>query len=130
MTDRRTDRQTDRDKCIVHKKCGRQTGADTQTGGQTYRHGVFIELLTAAKLGTRCSIKAIFSGVGLPITNVENWLIHIFNTKPRLITQCIRGTDICDAYSKTSMMTSSNGNIFRVTGSLCGEFTDSPHKGQ
>ena len=32
------------------------------------------------------------------------------------------------------MMTSSNGNIFRVTGSLCGEFTGSgefpPHKGQ
>ena len=24
-----------------------------------------------------------------------------------------------------SMMTSSNGNIFRVTGHLCGEFTDS-----
>ena len=34
----------------------------------------------------------------------------------------------------TSMMTSSNGNIFRVTGHLCGEFTgppvNSPHKGQ
>ena len=31
------------------------------------------------------------------------------------------------------MMTSSNGNIFRVTGPLCGEVTgpgDSPHKGQ
>ena len=28
-----------------------------------------------------------------------------------------------------SMMTSSNGNIFRVTGPLCGEFTG-PHKGQ
>ena len=31
------------------------------------------------------------------------------------------------------MMTSSNENIFRVTGPLCGEFTgpgDSPHKGQ
>ena len=28
------------------------------------------------------------------------------------------------------MMTSSNGNIFRVTGHLCGEFTDSPHKDQ
>ena len=27
------------------------------------------------------------------------------------------------------MMTSSNGNIFRVTGHLCGEF-NSPHKGQ
>ena len=33
------------------------------------------------------------------------------------------------------MMTSSNGSIFRITGHLCGEFTDpgpvnSPHKGQ
>ena len=29
------------------------------------------------------------------------------------------------------MMTSSNGNIFRVTGHLCAEFTgNSPHKGQ
>ena len=28
------------------------------------------------------------------------------------------------------MMTSSNGNIFRVTGHLCGEFTGPPHKGQ
>ena len=27
-------------------------------------------------------------------------------------------------------MTSSNGNIFRVTGHLCGEFTGPPHKGQ
>ena len=27
-------------------------------------------------------------------------------------------------------MMSSNGNIFRVTGHLCGEFTGSPHKGQ
>ena len=27
------------------------------------------------------------------------------------------------------MMTSSNGNIFRVTGHLCGEYTG-PHKGQ
>ena len=35
---------------------------------------------------------------------------------------------------KWDMMTSSNGNIFRVTGHLCGEFTglsvNSPHKGQ
>ena len=28
------------------------------------------------------------------------------------------------------MMTSSNGNIFRVTGPLCGETVNSPHKGQ
>ena len=29
-----------------------------------------------------------------------------------------------------TMMTSPNGNIFRGTGPLCGEFTGSPHKGQ
>ena len=28
------------------------------------------------------------------------------------------------------IMTSSSGNVFCVTGPLCGEFTDSPHKGQ
>ena len=35
------------------------------------------------------------------------------------------GRDKMDAISQTtfSMMTSSNGNIFRVTGPLCGEFT-------
>ena len=36
--------------------------------------------------------------------------------------------------NKLHMMTSSNGNIFRVTGTLCGEFTGPrwipPHKGQ
>ena len=31
---------------------------------------------------------------------------------------------------KSSMMTSSNGSIFRVSGPLCGEFTGHPHKGQ
>ena len=41
----------------------------------------------------------------------------------------------CPGVSKVilkDMMTSSNGNIFRVTDHLCGEFTDdrTPHKGQ
>ena len=31
---------------------------------------------------------------------------------------------ILTLYSKNNMMTSPNGNIFRVTGPLCGEFTD------
>ena len=35
-----------------------------------------------------------------------------------------------EAWRATYMMTSSNGNIFRYTGHLCGEFTGSPHKGQ
>ena len=35
----------------------------------------------------------------------------------------------CRMWTK-SMMTSSNGSIFRVTGHLCGEITGPPHKGQ
>ena len=48
--------------------------------------------------------------------------------------------NICSCYPKimcwgfVDMMTSSNGNIFHVTGPLCGEFAvslvNSPHKGQ
>ena len=50
------------------------------------------------------------------------------------------GTDICSGpwtnvvhtiWTAVGMMTSSNGNIFRVTGPLCGEFTDHrwiPHR--
>ena len=44
-----------------------------------------------------------------------------------------RGLPSCTTtdISASNMMTSSNGNIFRVTGHLCGEFTvNSPHKGQ
>ena len=36
---------------------------------------------------------------------------------------------LCNSLPTLSMMTSSNGDIFRVTGHLCGEFTG-PHKGQ
>ena len=39
----------------------------------------------------------------------------------------------CIGHGQYNMMTSSNGNIFRVTGLLCGEFTGHrwiPHKGQ
>ena len=36
----------------------------------------------------------------------------------------IDGLKLLFVSSMTSMMTSSNGNIFRVTGPLCGEFTD------
>ena len=35
----------------------------------------------------------------------------------------IKGTDWLCPMNSTGMMTSSNGNIFRVTGHLCGEFT-------
>ena len=37
-------------------------------------------------------------------------------------------TEKCDFSCRDITMTSSNGNIFHVTGSLCGEFTD--HQGQ
>ena len=37
---------------------------------------------------------------------------------------------MCVSPSELYMMTSSNGNIFRVTGPLCGVPVKSPHKGQ
>ena len=39
------------------------------------------------------------------------WLYHLFPV------------DACKTFTHIFMMTSSNGNIFRVTGHLCGEFT-------
>ena len=50
--------------------------------------------------------------------------------------QCVKTWRVCIirgmCWSKIIMMTSSNGNIFHVTGPLCGEFTgwpvNSPHK--
>ena len=38
-------------------------------------------------------------------------------------TMWIQYPQQADSVSITGMMTSSNGNIFRVTGPLCGEFT-------
>ena len=48
----------------------------------------------------------------------------------RLWRACSNAADT--QYYRWPMMTSSNGNIFRVTGYLCGEFAGhrSPHKGQ
>ena len=37
--------------------------------------------------------------------------------------QMAQGKERCIIFSPSNMMTSSNGNIFRVTGPLCGEFT-------
>ena len=55
-----------------------------------------------------------------------HWHVHIYTW--RIYPDIIRfTTPLC------IMMTSSNGNIFRVTGPLCGEFTgpvNSSHKGQ
>ena len=40
----------------------------------------------------------------------------------RRIASCVLSSSWCHPYP-SDMMTSSNGNIFRVTGPLCGEFT-------
>ena len=61
--------------------------------------------------------------------NIEQWppaLAIRSNSRFPNVTWCIM-------FQLFVMMTSSNGNIFRVTGPLCGEFTvpvNSPHKGQ
>ena len=39
-----------------------------------------------------------------------------------LVNECCHQPEI-SSYDFNNMMTSSNGNIFRVTGHLCGEFT-------
>ena len=49
----------------------------------------------------------------------------LFNTNIASVTDAFR----METSYLEAIMTSSNGNIFRVTGHLCGEFT-SPHKGQ
>ena len=53
--------------------------------------------------------------------NVFNIIIHIFYSGPSM--------QICmfHPYMDNFMMTSSNGNIFRGTGHLCGEFRWIPH---
>ena len=63
-----------------------------------------------------------------------NLLVHLICSRFLLI--CIRytnslDTNLCDIFRHVlTMMTSSNGTIFRATGPLCGEFTDHSHKRQ
>ena len=68
-------------------------------------------------------------------TNFLKWLVacsdssRFMNRDPSRMSAPNRP----DLAKSQYMMTSSNGNIFRVTGPLCGEFTgpvNSPHKGQ
>ena len=68
------------------------------------------------------NIRRILSRQWLSFYLVEPlWKNHEFNK---------RFLDFKHILNTFSMMTSSNINIFRVTGHLCGEFTGSPHKGQ
>ena len=46
-----------------------------------------------------------------------------YKSKCRIIVKWTLGSKLQSNYYRNSMMTSSNGNIFRVTGPLCGEFT-------
>ena len=56
------------------------------------------------------------------IDRVIKKLDCIYVIKPRSVALLL--------LSSIHLMTSSNGNIFRVTGHLCGEFTGARHKGQ
>ena len=66
--------------------------------------------------------------------------IEISKSMPPWHWKALYPNDLQTGNGSRSMMTSSNGNIFRVTGHLCGEFTgprlihrspvNSPHKGQ
>ena len=63
----------------------------------------------------------------LTVYTPEEWNKDIVHCRPK--SRNIRESDIWpwvtqrSAYGHVDMMTSSNGNIFRVTGPLCGEFT-------
>ena len=64
---------------------------------------------------------------------ISYWLRYDCNTSKEwfVLFQCL--SCWCLLPFEFTQMTSSNGNIFRVTGPLCGEFTgpvNSPHKGQ
>ena len=61
---------------------------------------------------------ASFVNVGIQTYNYEQAVVHTTNRQTMLFASPpnLYGTG-------KSMMTSSNGNIFRVTGHLCGEFT-------
>ena len=66
-----------------------------------------------------------------PPDSVHNWLFlgprvepHLFGshyTNRRHVCRTLAHRE--ELKTRTTMMTSSNGNIFRVTGHLCGEFT-------
>ena len=69
---------------------------------------------------------------------IDGWRINAITPTPpqdNTVNSLAPGKYGSNLKTRTSklMMTSSNGNIFRVTGPLCGEFTvpvSSPHKGQ
>ena len=59
----------------------------------------------------------------LPCNDVSHWLGTSLESALHLLRSS--GTQNVDHFIHTYMMTSSNGNIFRVTGHLCGESTSS-----
>ena len=58
------------------------------------------------------------------IVNLLPLIIIISTLGPWIISTIHYGVAEAHLFSKLSMMTTSNGNISRVTGHLCGEFTD------
>ena len=75
-----------------------------------------------------CSIYAfvVQQPLGIPSRNLATWCVHASTCHRELNLNCyhqlprpMRQSLLLSRY----MMTSSNGNVFRVTGPLCGEFT-------
>ena len=87
-----------------------------------------------APLGARTSAGNVMAKFGLRMNMwpALNELIHVLQTTTQLIV--LMKYNVCTRcryalFGCCYMMTSSNGNIFRVSGHLCGEFTGHRHKG-
>ena len=63
-----------------------------------------------------------FSIIIVPVPAMQRWRICVDGAHTFIATDDITSAKQ-DAITYCAMMTSSNGNIFRVTGPLCGEFT-------
>ena len=89
---------------------------ETKLTGQTKHFFITTFIL---KLTAKCS----FQGIFILIQRHQEMKRHIGERiNRRAITEIITYPN-CGCQATPAMITSSNGNIFRVTGPLCGEFT-------
>ena len=77
-----------------------------------------------------CLARAVSSSHPKSYNTVVNALIAETRLVHRTQLQPKQATRAQPYFCNKNMMTSSNGNIFHVTGPLRGEFTGSPHKGR
>ena len=70
------------------------------------------------------SLRTIFNATFIKIQKFSFTKMHLQIFACEMATILFRGDEIMSCYwgAENSMMTSSNGNIFRVTGHFCGEF--------